>query len=126
MENAHRKPGEIIAEKVKLSLRVTQEELDRIHERMAQAGVNNRESFMRRMILEGAIQPVNMKEIKKLNTLLGYYGNNLNQIARRFAGTGRLYEVDIQDIAKQFNDLVEQVKSLEDEIFKSTLGKCSK
>ena len=126
MENAHRKPGEIIAEKVKLSLRVTQEELDRIHERMAQAGVNNRESVMRRMILEGAIQPVNMKEIKKLNTLLGYYGNNLNQIARRFAGTGRLYEVDIQDIAKQFNDLVEQVKSLEDEIFKSTLGKCSK
>jgi uncharacterized protein YukE len=67
-----------------------------------------------------------MKEIKKLNTLLGYYGNNLNQIARRFAATGRLYEVDIQDIAKQFNDLVEQVKSLEDEIFKSTLGKCSK
>lgn len=122
MENAHRKPGEIIAEKVKLSLRVTQEELDRIHERMAQAGVNNRESFMRRMILEGAIQPVDMKEIKKLNTLLGYYGNNLNQIARRFAGTGRLYEVDIQDIAKQFYEMVDQVKTIENR-FTNTLLK---
>ena len=122
MENDHRKSGEIIAEKIKLSLRVTQEELDRIHERMAQAGVDNRESFMRRMILEGAIHPVDMKEIKKLNTLLGYYGNNLNQIARRFAGTGRLYEVDIQDIASQFDGLVDQVKILEDGIFK-VIGK---
>ena len=118
----HRKPGEIIAEKIKLSLRVTQEELDRIHERMAQAGVDNRESFMRRMILEGAIHPVDMKEIRKLNTLLGYYGNNLNQIARRIAGTGRLYEVDIQDIARQFDGLVEQVKILEDGLFK-VIGK---
>jgi len=109
-----------------VSVRFTNDELEKVHERMAQAGTDNRENFMRRMILEGNIQPVDMKEIKKLNTLLGYYGNNLNQIARRFAGTGRLYEVDIQDIAKQFNDLAEQVKSLEDEIFKSTLGKCSK
>ena len=109
-----------------VSVRFTNDELEKVHEHMAQAGTDNRENFMRRMILEGNIQPVDMKEIKKLNTLLGYYGNNLNQIARRFASTGRLYEVDIQDIAKQFNDLVEQVKSLEDEIFKSTLGKCSK
>ncbi len=101
---------------------MTQEELDRIHERMAQAGVNNRESFMRRMILEGAIHPVDMKEIKKLNTLLGYYGNNLNQIARRFAGTGRLYEVDIQDIAKQFYEMVDQVKTIENR-FTNTLLK---
>lgn len=109
-----------------VSVRFTNDELEKVHEHMAQAGTDNRENFMRRMILEGNIQPVDMKEIKKMNTLLGYYGNNLNQIARRFASTGRLYEVDIQDIAKQFNDLVEQVKSLEDEIFKSTLGKCSK
>lgn len=101
---------------------MTQEELDRIHERMAQAGVDNRESFMRRMILEGAIHPVDMKEIKKLNTLLGYYGNNLNQIARRFAGTGRLYEVDIQDIAKQFYEMVDQVKTIENR-FTNTLLK---
>ncbi len=101
---------------------MTQEELDRIHERMAQAGDNNRESFMRRMILEGAIHPVDMKEIKKLNTLLGYYGNNLNQIARRFAGTGRLYEVDIQDIAKQFYEMVDQVKTIENR-FTNTLLK---
>lgn len=89
---------------------------------MAQAGVDNRESFMRRMILEGAIHPVDMKEIKKLNTLLGYYGNNLNQIARRFAGTGRLYEVDIQDIAKQFYEMVVQVKTIENR-FTNTLLK---
>lgn len=105
-----------------ISVRFTSDELEKVHERMAQAGTDNRENFMRRMILEGNIQPVDMKEIKKLNTLLGYYGNNLNQIARRFAGTGRLYEVDIQDIAKQFESLVEQVKTLEEMVFKTTLG----
>ena len=105
-----------------VSVRFTSDELEKVHERMAQVGTDNRENFMRRLILEGNIQPVDMREIKKMNTLLGYYGNNLNQIARRFAGTGRLYEVDIQDIAKQFENLVEQVKTLEEGIFKTTLG----
>ena len=108
--------------KIKLNLRVTEEELEKIHERMKEAGTDNREFFMRRMVLDGRVQPIDIGEIKKLNTLLGYYGNNLNQIARRFAGTGRLYEVDVQDIAKQFNGLVEQVKDIENHILGTIIG----
>ena len=60
-----------------VSVRFTNDELEKVHEHMAQAGTDNRENFMRRMILEGNIQPVDMKEIKKMNTLLGYYRKTL-------------------------------------------------
>ena len=46
-----------------VSVRFTCDELEKVHERMAQAGTDNRENFMRRMILEGNIQPVDMREI---------------------------------------------------------------
>ena len=56
-----------------VSVRFTNDEMEKVHERMAQAGTDNRENFMRRMILEGNIQPVDMKEIKKLNIPLSDY-----------------------------------------------------
>ena len=80
---------------------------------MARIGTDNRENYIRRMATEGFIRTVDMAEIKQLNRLLAAYGNNLNQIARRVNGTGRLYEVDIQDITTQFHALVEQVKKVE-------------
>ena len=52
-----------------VSVRFTNDEMEKVHERMAQAGTDNRENFMRRMILEGNIQPVDMKkEIFSLST----------------------------------------------------------
>ena len=84
-----------------------------INDQMARVGTDNRENYIRRMATEGFIRTVDMAEIKQLNRLLAAYGNNLNQIARRVNGTGRLYDVDVQDIVTQFHALVEQVKKVE-------------
>ena len=91
-----------------------------INDQMARIGTDNRENDIRRMAAEGLIRSVDMTEIKQLKRLLTAYGNNLNQIARRVKGTGRLYEVDAQDIATQFHALVEKVKKVEYRPFEET------
>ena len=84
-----------------------------IRNQMAKIGTDNRENYIRRMATEGFIETIDTSEIRRMNTLLSRYGNNLNQIARRLNATGRLYDVDMQDIVTQFRSLVEQVKTME-------------
>ena len=101
------------ARTIEVKIRLNEKELAMITEQMAKAGTDNRENYIRRMAAEGYIKTIDLSEIKEMNRLLAAYGNNLNQIARRLNGTGRLYEVDIQDIVMQFKALVEKVKVME-------------
>ena len=101
------------ARTIEVKIRLRPDELTMIEEQMAKVGTSNRENYIRRMATEGSIRTLDMNEIKKLNRLLAAYGNNLNQIAKRLNSTGRLYEVDMQDIVTQFHTLVEQVKKVE-------------
>jgi hypothetical protein len=101
------------ARTIEVKIRLRPDELAMIEEQMAKVGTSNRENYIRRMATEGSIRTLDMSEIKQLNRLLAAYGNNLNQIARRLNSTGRLYDVDVQDIVTQFHALVEQVKKVE-------------
>ena len=98
---------------IEVKVRLRPDELAMIEEQMAKIGTTNRENYIRRMATEGSIRMLDMREIKQLNRLLAVYGNNLNQIARRVNSTGRMYEVDVQDVVTQFHVLVEQVKKVE-------------
>ena len=101
------------ARTIEVKVRLRPDELAMIEEQMAKIGTTNRENYIRRMATEGSIRMLDMREIKQLNRLLAAYGNNLNQIARRVNSTGRMYEVDVQDVVTQFHALVEQVKKIE-------------
>ena len=101
------------ARNIEIKVRLHEEELAMIRDQMAKIGTDNRENYIRRMAMEGFIKTIDTSEIKRMNTLLSRYGNNLNQIARRLNATGRLYDVDMQDIVTQFRSLAEQVKTME-------------
>lgn len=101
------------ARNIEIKVRLHEEELAMIRNQMAKIGTDNRENYIRRMATEGFIKTIDTSEIRRMNTLLSRYGNNLNQIARRLNATGRLYDVDMQDIVTQFRSLVEQVKTME-------------
>ena len=101
------------ARNIEIKVRLHEEELAMIRNQMAKIGTDNRENFIRRMATEGFIKTIDTNEIRRMNSLLSWYGNNLNQIARRLIATGRLYDVDMQDIVIQFRSLVEQVKTME-------------
>ena len=88
---------------IEVRFRVTQEELDMIHEKMAQYGTTNLSAFLRKMAIDGyywssaAWRPT-LPELKELVSMLRYSSNNLNQLTKRIHETGRIYDADLEDI----------------------------
>ena len=93
--------------KVKLTVRLSENEQDRLKERMTAAGITNQEAFIRKMALDGIIVKLNMPELKEIISLLRYTGNNVNQIAKKLHETGRAYETDIADVKENQKRLID-------------------
>jgi len=81
-----------------ISLRVTDEELSIIEEKMAQAGISNREHYLRLISTQGYILTFQLPEMKEVSFLLRNATNNINQIARRVNQGGYVYESELKQI----------------------------
>ena len=79
-------------------LRVSEEELEQIRERMAVYGTTNMSAFIRKMAIDGYVVKLDLPELKEMTRLLSSYSNNLNQIARRVNATGNVYSSDLLEI----------------------------
>ena len=79
-------------------LRVSEEELEQIRERMAVYGTTNMAAFIRKMAIDGYVVKLDLPELKEMTRLLSSYSNNLNQIARRVNATGNVYSSDLEEI----------------------------
>ena len=86
--------------KVQLNFRVTEREKQLIEERMQEIGTTNREAYLRKIAIDGMLVKLEVPELKEIVSLMRRTSNNVNQIARRLNETGRVYEVDITDVAK--------------------------
>ena len=78
-------------------LRVSEEELEQIRERMAVYGTTNMSAFIRKMAIDGYVVKLDLPELKEMTRLLSSYSNNLNQIARRVNATGNVYSSDLEE-----------------------------
>lgn len=67
---------------IDLKFRVNEEEKAFIEMKMKEAGITNREAYLRKMAIDGAIIVSNYDETKKLTMELNKIGININQIAR--------------------------------------------
>ena len=61
---------------------VTAEEMEAIHERMAEAGTTNAGAFGRKMLLQGYVLHVDLSPVRELVSLQRRCANNMNQIAK--------------------------------------------
>ena len=91
---------------------MTEAELDLIAEKMAAAGISNREAYLRKMALDGYIVRLDLADVKKMVALLSNATNNLNQIARRANETRSLHESDIKDIQAGYDRLWDQAETI--------------
>ena len=82
-------------------LRVSEEELEQIRERMAVYGTTNMSAFIRKMAIDGYVVKLDLPELKEMTRLLSSYSNNLNQIARRVNATGNVYSSDLEEIRQK-------------------------
>ena len=98
--------------KILLNFRVTENERDLITEKMATAGISNKEAYLRKMALDGYIIRLDLVEVKEMLRLLSNATNNINQLAKR-ANEGRsIFEKDIQGMQADYLTLWEQVETI--------------
>ena len=90
----------------------TLDEVKRIHERMAEAGVRSRSAYFRKMALDGYIVKLDMDDIREMIRLLRNATNNLNQIAKRANAGGGIYGADIADMQTKQDEIWETAKEI--------------
>ena len=81
-------------------IRMTQDELQMIQQKMQQFGTTNFSAFVRKMAIDGYVVKLELPELKEMVSLLRYSSNNLNQLTKRVHETGRIYDADLEDLLK--------------------------
>ena len=77
---------------------VNTEEQLLIQQKMAQLGTDNLSAYLRKMAIDGHIIKLEIPELKEMISLLRRSSNNINKIAKRVNGTGRIYIDDLSEI----------------------------
>lgn len=95
-----------------LKIWVSQEELDLIHQKMAEFGTPNMGAFVRKMVIDGYIVKLDIPELKEIIRLLGPIGNNVNQMARQLHSTGSIYQQDLVEVEKQLEQNYKMLRKL--------------
>ena len=103
-------------------LRLTHEEYDKLRQRMDAAGIENCNTYLRRMALGDGIQVANLKEvlgeIYDTRITLSRIGNNLNQLARNANTYGDPGDdVPLEELRQEINRLKKEMGKLGDDLY---------
>ena len=91
-----------------------------LEEKYRLSRMKSKSAFLRKMILYGFVYEVDYSHIRKMNTLLGNIGSNLNQITRsnlnqithRINSTNTVYPKDLDDIKELMEKIWQLQKSM--------------
>ena len=76
-----------------------------IAEKMEAAGIRNKESYLRKMVLDGYVLRIDFSDVRELSRLLRNATTNLNQVAKRANETRSIYASDIKDLQDNYEKL---------------------
>ena len=88
------------------------EEVEILHDRMKEAGVQNMSAYIRKMAINGYVIIPEWPDLNRIISLQARISNNLNQYAKKANETGKLYEEDIAEIKMMNNEQTELLKSV--------------
>ena len=86
------------------------EEVEILHDRMKEAGVQNMSAYIRKMAINGYVIIPEWPDLNRVISLHARISNNLNQYAKKANETGKLYEEDIAEIKMMNNEQTELLK----------------
>lgn len=89
---------------IHLHVMVTEDELNTVRQRMAEAGITNAGAYVRKMVLNGYVLNVDLAPVRELVSLQRKCANNLNQIAIH-ANTYGVYQSEIAALQKDYAEL---------------------
>ncbi len=99
-----------------IHIRVTPEEVDRIKERMEEAGIRSMTAYLLRMALNGFVIVMDLSDLKEILRLLQISGNNLNQYAKRANETGSIYWEDIEELKNNQKEILQEMRKMLDKL----------
>lgn len=91
---------------------MTADERALLERKMREVGTTNMGAYLRKMALDGYILRLDLPELKEMLSQLRYMGNNVNQIAKRANEVGVIDEMDIRDVSKRQERMLEQMARL--------------
>ena len=97
----------------RLFIRVTDEERNRILDKMYGMGIHSLSAYIRKMALDGYCLNLDLPQLRRMSYLLQMCSNNLNQYAKRANGCGKVYAADMEDLRQRLDELIEIGNELE-------------
>ena len=108
----------MIEKEIIKAVRFSPEEMRLVQEKMRQLGTSNFSAFMRKMAIDGYVVKLELPELRELVSLLRYSSKNLNQLTRRVHESGRIYDVDLEDIHRGQEQLWDAAQTILDKLSK--------
>ena len=96
----------------RLFIRVTDEERNRILDKMYGMGIHSLSAYIRKMVIDGYVVKSDMPELRELTLRMKSISNRENQIAKRVNSTGNIYETDIEEIKKNQEEIYEGIRKI--------------
>ena len=96
----------------RFEMRLSDREYEMIREKMRLSKMQNMSAFMRKMSLDGMVINLEIKELKEINSLLKYIGNNMNQIAKRLNESKNIYREDFKTIGEKQDKILKILNKL--------------
>lgn len=96
----------------RLFIRVTDEERNRILDKMYGMGIHSLSAYIRKMALDGYCLNLDLPQLRRMAYLLQNCSNNLNQVAKRASESGQLYAADLEDLRSRLDELIAIGKQL--------------
>jgi len=100
----------------RIELRVTEDELMKIRDRMEEAGISNLTAYLVRMAIHGYVIVMDLSDLKEILRLLQISGNNLNQYARKANETGSIYHEDIEELKNNQKEILQEMRKVLDRL----------
>lgn len=100
----------------RIELRVTEDELMKIRDRMEEAGISSLTAYLVRMAIHGYVIVMDLSDLKEILRLLQISGNNLNQYARKANETGSIYHEDIEELKNNQKEILQQMRKVLDRL----------
>ena len=95
--------------KIRIVMRLSEEEQDILLQRMRDSGIQNREAYLRKMALAGYVLRIDMSEVRETLRLLANATSNINQLAKRANETRSIYAADMVQLYEEVGNLRLQV-----------------
>ncbi len=102
---------------IHLHVMVTQEEMNAIRERMAEADITNTGAYVRKMALNGYVLHVDLSPVRELVSLQRRCANNLNQVAIHANSCG-VYPEEIAGLQRDYTKLWGRVSAVLEQLAK--------